>query len=338
MSYPIDDRLVIAIASSALFDLSECDRIYREQNLEAYRAYQRTHENDVLPPGVAFPLIRRILALNHPKNGPQPIEVVLLSRNDPDTGLRVFKSIAHYNLDITRAAFVNGGDPFRYLAAFNTCLFLSANPADVSSALAKNVAAGRVLPTQFSDDNADDDLRIAFDFDGVIADDSAEAVFKQKKLPGFFRSEMENANIPLPVGPLHRFFVEIAKLQRNGNEMDSSHQAGTARIRTAIVTARNAPAHERVVTSLRNWGIQVDEVFFLGGIEKTRVLEVFKPHIFFDDQLIHVEGAAATVPCAHVPFGIANQTSPEPIEAIESLRKPASRLERDESDQESISA
>jgi 5'-nucleotidase len=163
---------------------------------------------------------------------------------------------------------VNGGDPFRYLAAFNTCLFLSANSADVSSALKKNVAAGRVLPTQFSDDSADNELRIAFDFDGVLADDSAEAVFKQEQLSGFFRSETQNAEIPMPVGPLHRFSLEIARLHKLLQETASKSGATTGQIRTAIVTARNAPAHQRVVTSLRTWGIQVDEVFFLGGIKK----------------------------------------------------------------------
>jgi 5'-nucleotidase len=338
MAYPIDQRLVIAIASSALFDLTECDRVFREQELEAYRAYQRAHENEVLPRGVAFPLIRRILALNDPEKGQYPVEVVLLSRNDPDTGLRVFKSIEHYKLDISRAAFVNGGDPFRYLGAFNTCLFLSANPADVSSALEKNVAAGTVLPTQFLDDGTDSELRIAFDFDGVLADDSAEAVFKQQQLPGFFRSERENAQTPLPVGPLHRFFVEIAKLQKLGREAASKGGVTAARIRMAIVTARNAPAHERVVTSLRNWGIQVDEVFFLGGIEKARVLESFRPHIFFDDQLVHVEGAAPAVPCAHVPFGIANRARVEPGMAPASPKRPPVRVPPDTNREEPISA
>jgi 5'-nucleotidase len=307
MAYAIEQRLVIAIASSALFDLTESDRIYREQDLDTYRAYQRERENELLPAGVAFPLIRRILALNDPENRYQPIEVVLLSRNDPDTGLRVFKSIERYGLDISRAAFVSGRDPFKYLAAFNTILFLSANADDVSSALSRNVAAGRVFPTQFADDDGDHELRIAFDFDGVIADDSAEAVFKEQKLPGFFKSEIENAAIPLPVGPLHRFFTEIAKIQQVERENDRPDSVRMARIRTAIVTARNAPAHERVVTSLRSWGINVDEAFFLGGIEKARVLEIFRPHIFFDDQMLHIEGAAGIVPCAHVPFGIANQ-------------------------------
>jgi 5'-nucleotidase len=338
MAYPIDQRLVIAIASSALFDLTESDRVYREQDLEAYRAYQRERENVTLPVGVAFPLIRRILALNDPKNGYQPIEVVLLSRNDPDTGLRVFKSIERHGLDISRAAFVSGRDPFRYLAAFNTCLFLSANAEDVSHALSMNVAAGRVFPTQFSDDGADNELRIAFDFDGVIADDSAEAVFKQQKLPGFFRSEVENATIPLPIGPLHRFFTEIASIQQVERESDRLTSLRTARIRTAIVTARNAPAHERVVTSLRSWGIRVDEAFFLGGIEKARVLEIFRPHIFFDDQLVHIEGAAGVVPCAHVPFGIANQTLSDRATPALVVKRQPHTAERNGTDDQAISA
>lgn len=338
MAYPIDQRLVIAVASSALFDLTECDRIYREHDLEAYRAHQRERENEVLPTGVAFPLIRRILGLNRPENPYQPIEVILLSRNDPDTGLRVFKSIEQYQLNITRAAFVSGRDPFRYLAAFNTSLFLSANANDVSQALSKNVAAGQVFPTQFSDDGEDNELRIAFDFDGVIADDSAEAVFKQQKLPGFFKSEVENAAIPLPVGPLHRFFTEIAKIQQMERERDGQESPATVRIRTAIVTARNAPAHERVVTSLRSWGIQVDEAFFLGGIEKARVLQTFKPHIFFDDQLVHIEGAACAVPCAHVPFGIANRRCSEHANPARVMKKQPDRAEPNGTDHEAISA
>ena len=307
VSYSIDSKLVIAVASSALFDLHEADKIYREQKLEAYRLYQREHEDEVLAVGVAFPLIRRILSLNDKSSDYCPVEVVLLSRNDPDTGLRLFKSIEKHKLDITRAAFVGGRDPFRYLGAFNTCVFLSANPSDVADAIAENVPAGLVLPTNFIDDESDDELRIAFDFDGVLADDSAEIVFQEQRLNKYLESEVQNAGIPLPFGPLHRFFVEIARLQERERARCEPQAGRTARIRTAIVTARSAPAHERLVTTLRSWGMQVDEAFFLGGMEKASVLNAFKPHIFFDDQLTHITGAADHVPCAHVLFGIANR-------------------------------
>ncbi len=322
MAYSVDDKLVIAIASSALFDLSESDRVYRELGLEAYRLYQREHENDVLAPGVAFPLIKRLLALNGADEADRVVDVILLSRNDPDTGLRVFRSIEHHGLDIRRAAFVNGRDPFRYLGAFNAGLFLSANPEDVRHAIARGAPAGRVFPTKFIDDDSEEELRIAFDFDGVLADDSAEAVFKAGGLAEFHKAEREKAAIPLPVGPLHRFFLEIAKLQQRELHRKLAATSYEPRIRIAIVTARYVPAHERVVTSLRKWGIQADEVFFLGGIEKVRVLREFRPHIFFDDQLGHIEGVAGIAPSAHVPFGVANQTAGEIAEAV---RPPRSR-------------
>jgi 5'-nucleotidase len=298
---------VIAVASSALFDLTKSDRVYQERGVEEYRRFQREHEKEVLAPGVAFSLIKRLLALNGPINGDRVVEVILLSRNDPDTGLRVFNSIQHYHLEISRAVFVSGRDPFRYLGAFNAVLFLSANPEDVRKAIMQGAPAGRVFPTQFIDDGAESELRIAFDFDGVIADDSAEAVFKDKGLEEFFRSEREQAAVAHPLGPLYRFFVEVAKLQARELAHKAAEPTHEPRVRVAIVTARNAPAHERVVTSLREWGIQVDEMFFLGGIEKAKVLEVFRPHIFFDDQISHIEGTARMAPSAHVPFGVVNK-------------------------------
>ena len=306
MAYPIDKKLVIAIASSALFDLSESDKVFRERGVDAYRKHQRKKENATLKPGVAFPLIRRLLSLNDGLDDNQaPVEVVLLSRNDPDTGLRVVNSIEKYRLNLTRAIFVSGGNPFRYMDAMNASLFLSANAADVRKAVEAGLPAGRVFPCSFADDQTDSELRIAFDFDGVVADDSSEMVFKKKGLTAFQKREKRRALEPLRGGPLARFFREISRLQkfeRAKQKEDSSHRS---RLRTAIVTARNAPAHKRVVATLRTWGIDVDEVFFLGGITKSRVLDIFRPHIFFDDQLQHIEGAGAT-PSAHVPFGVAN--------------------------------
>jgi 5'-nucleotidase len=313
MPYSLEDKLVIAVASSALFDLAESDAVYQTRGVEQYRKYQRENEKVILEPGVAFSLIKRLLALNGPSPSEQIVEVILLSRNDPDTGLRVFNSIEYHGLAITRAVFVSGRDPFRYLQAFNAALFLSANENDVRNAIMQGAPAGRVFPTQFVDDG-ESELRVAFDFDGVIADDSAEAVFKTQGLEGFLRSEHEQAAVAHPLGPLHRFFCEMAKIQRSEKSRKLQDPAYKPRVRIAIVTARNAPAHERVVTSLREWGIEVDEVFFLGGINKAKVLEVFRPHIFFDDQIAHVEGAAGIAPCAHVPFGVAN-------EAAEKLRR-----------------
>jgi 5'-nucleotidase len=314
MAYPIEKKLVIAIASSALFDLAESDKIYRQKGLDAYRRYQRRNENVIFQPGVAFALVRRLLRLNEGLNEVDaPIEVVLLSRNDPDTGLRVFNSIEKHRLGISRAVFVNGSNPFRYMNALNASLFLSANVADVRDAVERGLPAGRVFPTSFTDEDEDLEVRIAFDFDGVVADDTAEAVYKKKGLRAFRQSEVVHAMKPLREGPLARFFREISLLQR-AERRKKNIKRSTPRLRTAIITARNAPAHKRVVATLRDWGIEVDEVFFLGGIAKHRLLEEFKPHIFFDDQVKHIRGVAGATPSAHVPFGIANKPSPELVE------------------------
>lgn len=314
MPYPIQDKLVVAIASSALFDLSESDRVFRERGVAEYRRHQREHEHDALAPGVAFPFVRRLLALGDQTEAGRPAEVVLLSRNDPDTGLRVFRSIQAHSLPITRAAFVNGGNPFRYMNAFNASLFLSANEDDVRRAVERGLPAGRVFQTQFLDSVSDMELRVAFDFDGVIADDSAESVFKLRDLEAFQSSEANMADKPMPEGPLARLFKQLGALHTEERERAEREPGYKPVLRTAIITARNAPAHERVVTTLRAWGIEVDEVFFLGGIEKRRILAEFKPHLFFDDQLDHVKGAAGVTPCVHVPFGVANMPTPELIE------------------------
>lgn len=313
MPISLNDRLVVAVASSALFDLAASDRVFREEGEEAYRRHQREHEDDVLAPGVAFPLVRRLLALNGTGDDEQVVEVVLLSRNDPDTGLRVFNAIEHHGLAISRAAFVKGRNPYLYMSAFNASLFLSANADDVRSAVAKGLPAGQVFPTAFVDD-AEAELRIAFDFDGIIADDSAEAVFKADGLAGFHSSERELALEPLKAGPLQRFFAEVAGLQAKERARQEREAAYQPRLRIAIVTARNAPAHRRVITTLRGWGIQVDEAFFLGGVEKAEILRTFQPHIFFDDQLTHIEGTSQATPSVHVPFGVANATSPLPLD------------------------
>lgn len=307
MPYQIEDKFVIAVASSALFDLTESDRVFRTKGEEEYRQYQREHEMDVLNTGVAFPLIKRLLGMNGSTAEDQLVEVVLLSRNDPDTGLRVFKSIEHYKLPISRAVFVTGSNPFQYMEAFNASLFLSGNPADVKEAVERGFPAGCIYPTDFIDDDEDQELRIAFDFDGVIADDSAESVFQGGgALQLFHDHEKLNAGEPLPGGPLIRFFTEISKLQKREIEKKKDNPEYKPKIRVAIATARNAPAHERVITTLRQLDIRVDEAFFLGGVDKGRVLRIFKPHIFFDDQVGHIEGVARIVPSVHVPFGVTN--------------------------------
>jgi len=309
MPYPIHQKLVIAIASSALFDLTESGRIFEEKGEEEYRKYQRENQNNYLEKGVAFPFIRRFLNLNKRYPDKQPVEVILLSRNDPDTGLRVFNTIRHYGLDITRAGFLCGNSPFKYIPAFNASLFLSANADDVKKAIDANYPAGTVLRTEVEDDPKDMELRVAFDFDGVIADDRAEAVYQRTgNLQEYHKSETDKVDTPLDPGPLFDLFKKLSFFQKLEKKQLKNNPSYKRALRTAIVTARNAPAHERVVNTLRKWDITVDEAFFLGGIEKKRVLEVMKPHVYFDDKMTHLESAAGTIPSVHIPFGIANRT------------------------------
>ena len=297
MSFLIEEKIVIAVSSSAVFEMSEAQSVYDQQGLEAYRSYQRQHLDTPFAKGVAFPFVRRLLQLN--ELHPAPVEVVVLSKNDPDTGRRFFRSCQHYGLAICRGAFLTGASPHPYLEAFNACLFLSANKEDVSAAIGAGLPAGLVLPGMVEDDDTDTELRVAFDFDGVIADDEAEQVYqKNKSLAEFHASETERAALPHNPGPLQKLISKISRLQR----MPSENGGGLLRV--AIVTARGAPANERVVTTLNAWNIKVDETFFLGGIEKRRFLEVFKPHLFFDDQLVHL--ASAHVPSVHIPFGVTN--------------------------------
>ena len=304
MSYPIDKKLVVAVASSALFDLSDSDRVYQEQGVEEYRKYQEVHIDATLSKGVAFPFIKKLLNLNTIFSEEQPIEVVLLSRNSPETGLRVFRSIQHYELDITRAGFFSGRAPYKYLPAYNATLFLSANEEDVRAACNCGFAAGRVLDSKMEEEEGDE-LRIAFDFDGVVASDDAEKVFQEEGIEAFYSIESRNAQTPLQPGLLADLFSKIAALQHLELMRKEKNPTYQRVINTAIVTARNAPAHERLVNTLKNWGVDVDEVFFLGGIDKSRILDIMRPHIFFDDQLGHLSRLTNTL-AVHIPLGITN--------------------------------
>jgi len=306
MPFPIEEKLVIAVASSALFQLDEADAVFRTQGVRAYREYQRKHENDVLAPGIAFPFVRRFLELNEIFPQRQPAEVVLLSRNDNDTGMRVFNSIEHYELGIIRAAFTRGNSPFRYIPAYNVSLFLSANASDVEEALAKGYPAGAVLPSASGDDEADDELRVAFDFDGVIADDSAEKIYQQKGIEAFHAQEAKNGDRAIAPGPLTDLFRKLGMLRALEDEREEADPAYRRFLKTAIVTARSAPAHKRVITTLREWNITVDETHFLGGMDKGRILRTLRPHIFFDDQRHpHLDAAKDFTPSVHIPFGVA---------------------------------
>ncbi|TBW58767.1 5'-nucleotidase [Marinobacter halodurans] len=306
MPFPIEQKLVIAVASSALFDLSESDAVFREQGPNAYRHYQASNLDVPLGKGVAFPFVRRVLSINRHFAEERPVEVILLSRNSAITGKRVFRSIRHHGLDITRAAFLEGKSPYPYIPAFNASLFLSANERDIQHAVEAGYPAGLVLPSAVVDDDSDGELRIAFDFDGVIADDASERIYKEGELADFHRHEQDQADVPLNPGPLADLFRKLALLQALEDKA-VDRDAGYRRIlRMAIVTARNAPAHERVVTTLEHWGVNANETFFLGGMTKARILSVLRPHMFFDDQKSHLSSAGGAIPMVHIPFGIAN--------------------------------
>jgi len=308
MSYPIHQKLVIAIASSALFDLQESNAVFEEKGKDAYIKYQRENLNHILQKGVAFPFIRRFLQINAAYPEQRPVEVVLLSKNDPDTGRRVFNSIKAYGLEITRAGFLNGKSPYQYIPAFNVSLFLSANETDVRKAIEAGYPAGIVMHSNIIDDENDRELRVAFDFDGVIADDESEAVFqKNENLEEFLTHENSKAKIPHNPGPLSELFEKLAFLNRMEAKREASENGYQRILRTAIITARSVMASERMVTTLNTMGISPDETFFLGGIKKQGILEVLKPHIFFDDQITHLGSAAGNIPSVHVPFGIRNK-------------------------------
>jgi 5'-nucleotidase len=299
MPYDLSDYLVIGVSSRALFDLSRENEIYEKQGLEAYCRYQLDHENDVLKPGTGFALIEAMLRINQIDTGVRRTEVVIISRNSADTSLRISNSIDNYNLDITRAAFTGGEPVAKYLNAFEVDLFLSATEEDVQAAVESNVAAGLIYDGP-GHNRADplQQIRIAFDGDAVLFSKESEMIYQQQGLEAFIKHEKMNAEKPLPEGPFAKLLKTLSFLQF---DLDSNSTQANPPIRTALVTARNSPAHERVIRTLRTWNVRIDETFFLGGVPKHKILQSFSPHIFFDDQHQHCEGAARVVPTARVP-------------------------------------
>jgi 5'-nucleotidase len=295
----LGDKLVIAISSRALFDLDESHAVYESEGLEAYSQYQVEREDEPLAPGEAFPIVNKLLGINELLKGDDRVEVILMSRNSADTGLRVFNSIQHYGLKIERAAFCGGERPYRYIQAFGTHLFLSAEPEDVKGALEHGIAAA-TLVSKKAGDSGSDQLRFAFDGDAVVFSDEAERVFKSEGLEAFQDSEQAAAHEPLTGGPFKPFLAALQKLQHEFPATESP-------IRTALVTARSAPAHERVIRTLRAWNIRIDESIFLGGLNKTEFLRAYQADVFFDDQQSHCESAGPHVATGHVPHGISNQ-------------------------------
>lgn len=300
---PTAVRLVVAISSRALFDLSESHEVFEIEGVEAYCRYQVERENDALEPGVAFPLVKKLLDLNLLLGDKGRVEVILLSRNSSDTGLRVLNSARHHGLDIPRAVFAGGASPYRYVAAFGAQLFLSADPQDVRLALDAGCAAATILPRPpVSATSGESQLRIAFDGDAVLFSDEAERFYRQHGLAAFNANEAAAAHRPLPGGPFKDFLLALHRIQ-------ALFPAESSPLRTALITARGAPSHERVIRTLRDWGIRIDEALFLGGLDKTRFLQAFNADIFFDDQEAHCESARPLVTTGHVPHGVANTAS-----------------------------
>lgn len=321
MPFDLDNKLVVAISSSALFDARQEDAIFREQGQQAFNDYQISKEDTPFTKGTAFPLIEGLLRLNS-LTKEQLVEVVVLSHNNPEAGLRAMNSLEHYGLAITRAAFVGVTPIARYLAPYRVKLFLSRNETDARQALAGGVAAGLIYdpPSQLCADATQ--LRIAFDGDAVIFSDESERVFQTtKSLQAFFEHERANAQKPMADGPFAAFLRWIARIQGDKSIRNAD---GSSPIRTALVTARNGPAVKRVILTLRAWGVTIDEEFFLGGITKAEILHAFNPHIFFDDQDVHAAPASRLVSTARVMFGpTADATVTPPVPAcITAVEKP----------------
>ena len=300
MAYDLTRPLVIGISSRALFDLEEENRIFEERGLSEYVQYQMDNENTILKKGVAFPLIQAFLRLNSLAKDGRLVEVIIMSRNSPDTSLRIFRSIEHYGLDISRAALTSGAPVSPYLKAFQTDLFLSAYQPDVQDAINAGIAAGVLLTDSKRAGMSDEikQIRIAFDGDAVLFGAEAERIFRHDGIEAFQSHEREHANDPLSKGPFANFLMSLSNLQAMFPDKDH------APIRTALVTSRSAPAHERAIKTLRYWHVRVDEAFFLGGVRKREILEQFGAHIFFDDQHVHADPASEIAPAAIVPYRV----------------------------------
>ena len=284
--------LVIGITSRALFDLDDSHKIFEDQGLEAYREYQISNENKILNPGQAFPLVKKLLNLSRKLKGEKSVEVVLLSRNSADTGLRIFNSIEHHNLDIKRAAFCGGNSPHTYAKSFGAHLFLSTEFSDCKLALKSGVAAARIIPTGVAK-TRESQLKVAFDGDAVIFSEESQEIYDSQGLDAFDRNEKNLANKPLLGGPFKPFLSELHRLQNLFPQSECP-------IRIALVTARSAPSHERVIRTLRDWKIRIDESLFLGGLRKAEFLKVYQADIFFDDQEENCGSASEEVPTGQV--------------------------------------
>lgn len=293
MAYDLDDKLVVGISTRALFDLDEAHAVFRSGGVEAYTRHQVEHERTTLRPGTGYPLVRGLLRINE-LLGEQIVEVVVISRNSAETGLRTRHSIKALGLPIHRAAFTRGRPVAGYLQAFSCDLFLSANDEDVIAALQAGFAAGKILPVPGPHDEGDGEVRIAFDGDAVLFDGAGEDYFQEHGLEAFQEHEEANSHEPLRAGPFMGFLQALWRIQ-------ARFDPEACPLRTALITARDAISHERVVRTLKALNVRIDEYYFLGGVAKDRLLKAFSPHIFFDDQLVHVDPASKVSPTAQVP-------------------------------------
>lgn len=291
------NQLVIGVSSRALFDLDESHMLYEQEGLDSYSKYQIENENRTLEPGTAYSLVQNLLDLK--KDEEHLVEVVLVSRNSADTGLRIFNSIEEHNLRITRASFSGGAPPYPYLSAFGCHLFLSGDQKDVRNALVAEQAAAQMLSTG-SAHNHNDEIRIAFDGDAVLFSDESERIYQEHGLDAFIDHEQETRNEPMKCGPFKGFLEALHKIQ-------NLYPANQSPFRTALVTARSAPTHERVIHTLRSWDIRIDESLFLGGMKKGDFLRAFQADIFFDDQRLHLENASPDITTGHVVHGVTNE-------------------------------
>ena len=293
----LNGQLVVAISSRALFDFEQENEVFEQGDDRGYMDLQLSKLDEPAKPGVAFSLVEKLLAFN--SGDIKRVEVVILSRNDPVSGMRVFRSAQHYGLNVQRGTFTRGQPPWRYLKPLHANLFLSTHLSDVRAALDTGVPAAQVYPQSTHASSAHpNEVRIAFDGDAVLFSDEAERVFQEQGLSAFQQHEKDNANLPLSGGPFKPLLEALHRLQQEGTP--------TMRLRTALVTARSAPAHERAIRTLMNWNIEVDEAMFLGGLAKGEFLREFEPDFFFDDQTGHVNSAAMHVPSGHVASGVSN--------------------------------
>ena len=300
MPTSLDNQLVVALSSRALFDFEEENEVFEAQNDAAYMHIQSDRLNVPAKPGVAFPLVKKLLSLN--SDGIQRVAVIIVSRNDPVSGLRVFRSAESHNLALTRGVFTRGRPAYRYLNPLGAHLFLSAHEDDVRNALAAGFPAARVVAHSILEaDRHPEEIRVAFDGDAVLFSDEAERVFKEHGLPAFMKHEREKVFQPLPPGPFKPLLDALHRLQ------NATKENAAIRIRTALVTARSAPTHERAMRTLMRWNIGVDEAMFLGGLDKGPFLKEFEPDFFFDDQTCHCVSASQAGPVGHVPSGVANE-------------------------------